>query len=251
MGLSDKQLATLRLQHNADGSISTRDDQSTANELLGDNHPIAHLMKANFTYQFPHLDWKGGAKGAVAQLANDWSLSGIWSGSTGSAYSVTTTYTSNGNAVNLTGSPDFAPRARILGDIGGGCSGDLLRQFTAAGFAGPLVGSDGLESGNGYLKGCFIQQTDLALARQIKFPRHVSAELRLDVFNAFNQAAVTNRNTTGTLASPSAPTVFTNLPYDSTGAVVTSRSLPRGAGFGVATGFQAPRSMQMQLRISF
>jgi hypothetical protein len=63
---------------------------------------------------------------------------------------------------------------------------------------------------------------------------------------------VTNRNTTGTLASPSAPTVFTNLPYDpATGAVVTSRSLPRGAGFGVATGFQAPRSMQMQLRISF
>jgi hypothetical protein len=252
IGLSDKQLATLRLQHNADGSISIRPDQGTANDLLGDNHPTAHLLKANFTYQFPHLDWKGGAKGVVAQIANDWSLSGIWSGATGSAYSVTTSYTSSGNPVNITGSPDFTPRARIVGDIGGGCSSDLLRQFTAGGFAGSLVGSDGLESGNGYLKGCFIQQTDLALARQIKFPRHVSAELRMDIFNAFNEAGVTNRNTTGTLANPSSPTVFTNLPYDpTTGAVIASRSLPRGAGFGVATGFQAPRSMQMQLRISF
>lgn len=71
------------------------------------------------------------------------------------------------------------------------------------------------------------------------------------MFNAFNQSQVTNRNTTGQLANPSASTVFTNLPYDSTGATVASRSLPRGAGFGVATGFQAPRSMQMQLRFSF
>ncbi|TAK10547.1 MAG: carboxypeptidase regulatory-like domain-containing protein [Acidobacteria bacterium] len=252
IGLSDKQQSTLRLQHNSDGSISIRDDQSKADELLGNNNPLAHLMKANFTYQFPKLDWHGGGKGVVAQIVNDWSLSGIWSGATGSAYAVTAQYNSAGNPVNLTGSPDFTPRMRIVGDIGSGCSSDLLRQFAAGGFAGPQVGSDGLESGNGYLKGCFIHQTDLALARQIRLPRKVTAEIRLDIFNAFNQAQVTNRNTTATYASPSAATVATNLPFDpTTGATVASRSLPRGAGFGVATGFQQPRSMQMQLRISF
>jgi hypothetical protein len=33
--------------------------------------------------------------------------------------------------------------------------------------------------------------------------------------------------------------------------VVESRSRPRGAGFGVATGYQAPRTLQMQVRFAF
>lgn len=251
IGLSDKQQAPLRQDHNADGSITIRDDQSTADKLLGDNHPQSHIMKANFTWMLPRLQGKTGSMGVVAALVNDWSLSGIWSGATGSAYAVTASYNSAGNAVNLTGSPDFAPRIKIVGDTGSGCSSDLLRQINAGGFAGPTVGSDGLESGNGYLKGCFISQTDVALARQIKFPRKVTAEIRLDVFNLFNQAGVTNRNTTIQYANPNSNTTPTNLPYDSAGNIVASRSLPRGAGFGVATGFQSPRSMQMQLRISF
>ena len=44
---------------------------------------------------------------------------------------------------------------------------------------------------------------------------------------------------------------ITNLPYDAAGNVVDSRSRPRGAGFGVATGYQAPRSLQLQARFSF
>ena len=45
IGLSDKQNAALRLQHNADGTITTRADQAQADELLGDNHPQTHLMR--------------------------------------------------------------------------------------------------------------------------------------------------------------------------------------------------------------
>jgi hypothetical protein len=33
--------------------------------------------------------------------------------------------------------------------------------------------------------------------------------------------------------------------------VIDSRSRPRGAGFGVATGFQNPRTVQLQFRFSF
>jgi hypothetical protein len=37
----------------------------------------------------------------------------------------------------------------------------------------------------------------------------------------------------------------------STGAVSTDRSRPKNAGFGVATGYQSPRNVQVQVRFSF
>ena len=70
--------------------------------------------------------------------------------------------------MNITGSPDFAPRIRIVSDPGAGCSSDLYRQFNTAAFQGPLVGSVGLESGNDYLFGCFQSVLDLSIARNIR-----------------------------------------------------------------------------------
>ena len=64
---------------------------------------------------------------------------------------------------------------RIVGDIGSGCSSDPLRQFTAAGFAPPLVGSVGLESGADYLRGCFQSALDMSIARNIKLARQPAA----------------------------------------------------------------------------
>jgi hypothetical protein len=246
MGLYDRQTVAPRLQHNADGTISVRADQARAEELLGNQNPQAHLMRANFIYNIP-----GAGSGILSQLTSDWSISGIWSGATGNAYTVGYTYQSNGQPVNLSGSPDFAPRVRLVGDPGNGCSDDPLRQFNTAAFAGPLVGSDGLESGNDYLKGCFMSQLDLAIARNIRLGGARRLELRFDIFNAFNQASITNRNTTMQLASPAAPTTIQNLPFDAAGNVVDSRSRPRGAGFGVATAYQDPRTMQIQLRMAF
>ena len=189
---------------------------------------------------------------ALGHVLNDWSVSGIWRGATGAAYVVTPQYTSNGANVNLTGSPDYAARIRVTGDPGNGCSSDPLRPFETAGLSGPLPGSLGLDSGNDYLRGCFVSQLDMALARNIRLGAgNSSVQLRLDVFNLFNQAAVTNRNTTMQMASPAAPTAATNLPFDANGNVIDARSRPRGAGFGVATGYQLPRTVQVQLRVSF
>ena len=72
-----------------------------------------------------------------------------------------------GTAANvvLTGSPDFSARAVLAGDTGTGCSSNPYKQFNTAAFQGPLAGSVGLESASGYLKGCFISQLDLAIAR--------------------------------------------------------------------------------------
>jgi Carboxypeptidase regulatory-like domain len=251
LGLSDMQSAALRLQHNADGTITVRADQSKADELLGDNHPQAHLMRAHFVWNLPRVTASATAWRVVGAIVNDWSLSGIWSGASGTAYSNSATYQSGGGNVNLTGSPDFAPRVQVVSDPGAGCSIDPLRQFNTDAFRGPLVGSDGLESGNGYLTGCFISSLDLAIARTIKLGGNRNLQLRADVFNVFNQAGIIARQTQMTLSSPSDPATITNLPFDSAGNVIPSRARPNGAGFGVATDYQPPRSVQLQARFSF
>ena len=86
-----------------------------------------------------------------------WQLSGIWTASTGGSYTVGFSYQSGGSSVNLTGSPDYDARIRIVGDPGSGCNyNDLARQFNTAAFMGPAVGSVGLDSGGGYLRGAYV-----------------------------------------------------------------------------------------------
>ena len=58
-------------------------------------------------------------------IANDWQLAGIWTAATGSAYAVGYSYNNGGGNVNLTGSPDYGGRIRIVGDTGSGCSDDV------------------------------------------------------------------------------------------------------------------------------
>ena len=208
-------------------------------------------MRANFVWELPKINGDSDALRALGWVLNDWSLSGIWSGATGATYTVGFNYQSGGGNVNLTGSPDYAARVRLVGDPGDGCSSDPYRQFTATAFQGPVAGSDGLESGVGYVNNCFISTTDLAIARTIRLGGPRSIQVRVDMFNAFNQAGITNRNATMSLLSPANPVDIQNLPFDANGNLIDSRSRPRGAGFGVATGYQAPRTLQFQLRFAF
>ena len=71
--------------------------------------------------------------------------------------------------------------------------------------------------------------------------------MRGDLFNAFNQAAITGRVTSMSLSSPSDTTTISNLPIEETGV----RTKPNGAGFGVANAYQDPRSAQIQIRLAF
>ena len=71
------------------------------------------------------------------------------------------------------------------------------------------------------------------------------------MFNAPNEAGITGRNTTMTLNEPADPVTINNLPYDANGNLIASKSLPRGAGFGVATTYQSSRAVQAQIRFSF
>jgi len=251
--LSQKGSTGARWQHNPDGSFSERSDQAEADKLLGVFIPVKHNLKANFIWDLPDLKGDGGTVRALGAIVNDWQVSGVWTASTGAAYTVSTSYqggaTGNGNQ-NITGSPNYGGRMRIVGDIGSGCSRDPLRQFTAAGFASPLVGSIGLESGADYLRGCFQNALDLSIARNVRFGSNRQLQFRLDAFNAPNTATITNRNTTMSVVSPLDPTPV-NLPYDANGNVVSTRSLPKNAGFGVANAYQNPRTLQAQIRFSF
>ncbi|MEO7273453.1 MAG: histidine kinase dimerization/phosphoacceptor domain-containing protein [Vicinamibacterales bacterium] len=265
VGLSDRQQAGLRLQHAADGSYSIRADQDEADRLLGNNNPVRNVMRANFIWDTPDVTSSQSGWKAIGYLVNDWQLSGIWSGARrganvgagnsnvpSGAYTVGFSYANGGGNQNLTGSPDYGSRILVVGDPGHGCNGDdPLRQFNTSAFRGPAVGSVGLESGNDYLKACFISALDLAIRRNIRLGGSRTIEMRVDMFNTFNQAGITGRNTTMNLNSPGDPTTITNLPFNPDGTVIDARSRPRGAGFGVATGYQDPRTVQLQFRFAF
>ena len=258
--LYDHSIAGARVQHAPDGSWSIRSDQDQANELFNTFIPNRHIFKGNFVWDLPDLKATGSALKVVGVIINDWQLSGIWTASTdgvvppvapGGRYNVGYSYASGGGNVNITGSNDYGGRVRIVGDPGSGCSKDMYRQFNAAAFQGPLTNSDGLESPNGYLRGCFQSTFDLSIARNIRMGGARNLQLRVDMFNAPNQAIVTNRNTTMNLASPADPVTITNLPYDASGNILPNRVKPSGSGFGQATAWQNPRSMQFQIKFSF
>ena len=101
------------------------------------------------------------------------------------------------------------------------------------------------------MRACFTSILDLSLSRTIRLGAARTVQLRVDVFNAPNAAAITNRNTTMNLSNPGDPVTVTNLPYNANGDLIDSRSRPRGAGFGVATDYQSARTVQVQVRFSF
>jgi hypothetical protein len=212
-----------------------------------------HIMKANFVWDLPDLRSSRPLLSAVGHVINDWQLSGIWTAATGDYYTVSVNYQSGGGNINLTGSPNYAARIRVVGDPGGGCNTkDVYRQFNTAAFQGPLVGSVGLESGNNYLKGCSTSVLDLSIARNIRLGKGRTIQLRADLFNAPNQGRITGRNTTMNLSSPNDPVTISNLPFDPvTGALLSNRVRPNQAGFGAVSGYQSPRTVQGQIRFSF
>lgn len=261
---------TKRLQHNADGSFSVRSDQAEYEELNKQLNLQRHLLKGNWVWSLPKIPTSGAAMKAVGLVVNDWQLSGIFTGVSGSRYDLGAGYNTGGGAVNLTGSPDYTSGfsnqtaagggARIIytGEPGDGCSSNQYKQFDTSIVAGPTYGSVGLESGRNVLIGCPILRTDLAIARNIRFGKGArQLQLRLDAFNAFNQAHVTDRNRSVNYNSPTDQTVR-NSQFLADGSVDPNRLQPRNAGFGAATAWTTnsintnyQRVIQVTVRVQF
>src|SRR5262249_23458366 len=140
IGLRQRSNSAPRLQHNPDGSFEFRDDQAAADALL-QTDPQRHIMKANFVWDLPDIkSWETTLR-YIGYAVNDWQLSGIWTAATGTTYTIGYNYQSGGSNVNITGTPDYGARVRLVGATGNGCSSDVYRQFNTSAFQGPLVGS--------------------------------------------------------------------------------------------------------------
>src|SRR6185369_10914344 len=145
-------------------------------DMLNTFIPNSHILKGNFVWDLPDLHATDAGWKALGYVLNDWQLSGVWTGSTGGPtstqfnaaagrYDVTYSYSNGGGNVNITGSPDYGGRVRIVGD-----------------------------PGSGYLGGCFQSVLDTAIARNIRMGGSRNLQLRFDIFNVLNEARITNRN---------------------------------------------------------
>jgi hypothetical protein len=103
---------------------------------------------------------------------------------------------------------------------------------------------------------------DLAIARNIRLGGGRNIQLRVDIFNAPNEGRITGRGQSMGLTTTADPTTLTNSPFDLTGtgtgtvtgqpgSLLSNRVRPNQAGFGAVSSYQAPRSIQGQIRFSF
>jgi len=240
------------LVHNADGTIGLADYQQADDELLKNVGLRRHIIKANFIWDLPNLKTsKSAASQVIGQIANGWQLAGVFTGGSGAPYDATYTYQSNGGNVNLTGSPSYQARIKAIGDYGSGCSKNQYAQFKTAGFQGPTYNSIGNESGTNLLSGCSDHTLDLSVQRNIRAGGSRILQFRLDMFNVFNAVIINARQTVLQYNSPADPNTLRNNQYGTDGTLNTARITPVNAGAGAATGAQAMRTIQAQIRFTF
>ncbi len=242
--------AQMRLQHNPDGSFVVRDDQDELDRLMRNTGNRPHVIRANFVWELPGISTESATSKVVGAIINDWQLSGVFTGTSGTRYDSTFSYNANGGNVNLTGSPSYAARIGVVGDPGSGCSNDQYAQFNTAAFAGPTYNSLGLESGSSILGGCFERIMDLSIARNIRVGGGRQLQLRVDMFNAFNTVVFSGRQNQLQLNSPTDLTIRNNQ-YLADGSLNPARLTPRDAGYGAANEALDMRTVQLQLRFQF
>jgi hypothetical protein len=238
-----------RFQHAADGTISLRSDEAQWEKLNETLDAVPHLFKANAIWNSPGIRNHGGL---LLNLTRDWQVSSVATVQSGGTYSLGYSYVSNGGSVNLTGSPDYGPRLTLLNGLGSGCSGDQYAQFNGSAVTPPTYGSLGMESGRNYMRGCLTRNVDMSLVRRIRVSHseRYRAELRADVFNAFNTVDINGRNTSVQFTSPTNLTVV-NSQFNADGSLNQSRLKPNNAGFGAANSARTLRNLQLQLRFQF
>jgi hypothetical protein len=242
-----------RMQH-VNGQLQYNPDWQQYQKLNEHQGTPTHFWKLGFVWALPGLH-AGSGIGAtiIQQILNDWRLSGAWTAQTGEGYSIGYSYQSAGTNQNLTGSPDYSPTIKIIGDPGKGCTNNQYMQFNTAAVTGPAYNSTGIDAwaaGRNYMTACGSSIWDLALARNIRLGGTRIFQLRLEMYNPLNAAQVTSRNTTVIYNNPTSLTVM-NPQYNADGSLVQSRLKPIAAGFGAVTGWSTPRTVQLQLRFQF
>jgi hypothetical protein len=242
-------LSPPHFDHLADGTLKFSDVQPQLDSVLHDNGTRRHVLKTFGVYQVPKVNLGGRV---VGLLASSWQVSGAFTAGTGPAFDATYTYNSSGPNVNITGSPSYAGRIKLVGDPGSGCSGSQYKEFNTAAFAGPGYNSIGNESGSYLMRGCFDHQANLSISRYFSLgSERRRLQLRADAYNVLNNVINNAFQANMVLASPASPTTISNNQYNADGTLNPARLTPATAGFGAATGAMPMRTIQVQARFYF
>ena len=181
-----------------------RSGRSSTRRWIG----VPHLFKANGIWNSPGIQSKGAV---LRHLTRDWQVSAVATVVSGGAYGLGYSYQNNGGNVNLTGSADCGARVTLLDGLGSGCTGldNQYAQFNYQAIRPPTYGSNGMESGRNYMRGCMTRNVDMSFVRRIRVSssERYRVELRADVFNAFNILDINGRSTSATVHQPDEPDV--------------------------------------------
>ncbi len=195
-----------------------------------------HVFNASLIHNLPTFEGEGGFKEWV--LGN-WSVGGIVNYSSGTPITVFTGGFS-GLAV-AGGGTGYNDAQRPIRVAGVSCSGGGRQILNPAAFTldGYRLGDTSQQAGRGACEGPDFFQVDLSLYKNIPFGDRVNAQLRIEIFNIFDETnwiGVDNQ-------------WDGNVTYDADlTTVVSSEAQPN---FGIAGGARDAREVQLGLKVTF
>jgi hypothetical protein len=209
-----------------------------------------HIFNASLVLQLPKLDGKGGF---ARHVFGDWQIGTIVQASSGqniSVYSPSAPIAGGGSVNDLSGGgfPNQNRPNRVEGVSCRG-EGDKEQIFNPAAFTltGYRLGTIGT-SGRGICEGPRLLQADLALYKNVRLSQRVTAQLRFDVFNVFNN---TNFLANSVANNTFTPTVTLDGATLADSTTITSSALPENSNFGRASGARDPRQAQFGVKLIF
>lgn len=168
-----------------------------------------HRFVGNFGYELPKL--RGRLRGSpLGSLIDGWEISGIAIAQSGTPFSVTDT--TAGTLYGTTGSrASWAPGANLSSAaLGGSAESRLTRYFNTAAFV--KAGTGFGNTGRNILRGPNQRNLDLSFNKRIPVTERVRADLRGELFNAFNLVNFANPSGSTTSANFGAISATTGNP---------------------------------------
>lgn len=206
----------------SNGGVVEHDARNMSNNRGLSDFDRTHRLTVAYIYQLPAV--RGNR--VLQAVAGGWNLNGMVTLQSGSPFSALGAATSNAYWAQVGRvRVDFAPGKTLADAVKSGPVQDRVNQYfdpTAFANSEDRWGN----TGRNILRGPAQRQFDFALAKNVPLQETVSAELRWEVFNAFNQATFSNPNSTLPAAG-----------YGTMGAITST--------------IGGPRTMQVAMRVRF
>ena len=195
-----------------------------------------HNANVNFIYNLPNFA-RNGAK-PLSAIAGGWQVSGIYSYTSGAPEGIGFSVPGIGNP-QLTGSFTEGARVRVIGDPTQGVARNNRNAYlNPSAFAPPQPGSIGVESAARLVFRPALSNWNISLQRNVRVREGMTMQFRVDTFNTFNGAQISDFNRT---------IAFNSL----TNPRVTNFDPTRPGGFGAANSVHSPRILQSMIRFQF